>query len=71
MSYGQRTMPQRRFSPGTVGGLDGPWGPQSAEHAGVLILTHGEFADEAAAQLGHRRSTNMQHAMLSANAFSG
>jgi hypothetical protein len=69
IEYGRRTLPQRRLSPGAVGGLDGPAGPLGPEHARALILTFGAFADGAAAQRGYRHFTDMQQAMLSADGF--
>lgn len=68
-SYGQLVLPQRRMSPGAVGGLDGPDGAVGPEHAGALTLTFGAFADNASAQHGYRQFTDIQHAMLSAAGF--
>jgi hypothetical protein len=62
-------LPQRRISPGAVGGLDGPAGPLGPEHAGALTLTFGAFADDGSAQRGYRHFTDMQAAMLSAEGF--
>lgn len=69
IAYGQRVLPQRRVSPGAVGGLDGPAGPLGPELAGALTLTFGAFADDRNAQRGYRHFTDMQHAMLSADGF--
>jgi heme-degrading monooxygenase HmoA len=69
IAYGQRVLPQRRVSPGAVGGLDGPAGPLGPELAGALTLTFGAFADEASAQRGYRHFTDIQHAMPSAEGF--
>jgi hypothetical protein len=69
MAYGQRLLPQRRMSPGAVGGLDGPCGPLGPELAGALTLTFGAFADDSRAQRGYRHFADMQHAMTSAEGF--
>jgi hypothetical protein len=69
MAYGARTLPQRRMTPGAVGGLDGPAGPLGPEVAGALTLTFGAFADDANAQRGYRHFTDMQVSMLSADGF--
>jgi heme-degrading monooxygenase HmoA len=69
MEYGARVLPQRRMTPGAVGGLDGPAGPLGPETAGALTLTYGAFADDAGAQRGYRHFTDMQHQMLSAPGF--
>ena len=69
MSYGMATLPQRRLTPGAVGGLDGPAGPLGPESAGALTLTYGAFADDANAQRGYRHFTDMQASMLSADGF--
>ncbi|MDT4941989.1 MAG: hypothetical protein QOJ34_2078 [Pseudonocardiales bacterium] len=69
MAHGQRVLPQRRLTPGVVGGLDGPAGPLGPELAGALTLAFGAFADEASAQRGYRHFTDMQQAMLSADGF--
>jgi hypothetical protein len=68
-AYGQRVLPQRRWTPGAVGGLDGPEGPLGPELAGALTLTYGAFADDADAQRGYRHFTDMQCALLSAEGF--
>ena len=69
VAYGQRVLPQRRMSPGSVGGLDGPEGPLGPELAGALTLTFGAFKEDSQAQRGYRHFTDMQHAMLSAEGF--
>lgn len=69
MAYGQRVLPQRRMTPGAVGGLDGPAGPLGPEHAGALTLTFGSFAEDERAQRGYRHFADMQSAMLSADGF--
>jgi hypothetical protein len=66
--YVRRVLPQRRMTPGAVGGLDGA-GNLGPEHAGALVLTFGAFADEESAQRGYRQFTDMQAAMLSAEGF--
>ena len=68
-AYGQQVLPQRRWTPGAVGGLDGPAGPLGPELAGALTLTFGAFAEESAAQRGYRHFADMQRAMLSADGF--
>lgn len=67
--YGAQVLPQRRMSPGAVGGLDGPSGPLGPELAGALTLAFGAFADDAGAQRGYRAFADIQHAMLSADGF--
>jgi hypothetical protein len=69
IAYGARVLPQRRMTPGAVGGLDGPAGPLGPELAGALTLTFGAFADDASAQRGYRHFTDMQQAMLAADGF--
>lgn len=69
MAYGQRILPQRRFTPGAVGGLDGPAGPLGPELAGALTLAYGAFSNDAGAQRAYRAFTDMQQAMLSADGF--
>ena len=69
MAYGQRVLPQRRWTPGAVGGLDGPAGPLGPELAGALTLTYGSFADNDSAQRGYHHFTDIQQAMLSADGF--
>jgi hypothetical protein len=69
MAYGAQLLPQRRMTPGAVGGLDGPDGPIGPEHAGALTLTFGAFADDASAQRGYRHFTDIQDAMLTAAGF--
>jgi heme-degrading monooxygenase HmoA len=69
MAYGQQTLPERRWTPGAVGGLDGPGGSLGPESAGALTLAYGAFADDALAQRGYRAFTDMQRAMLSAEGF--
>jgi heme-degrading monooxygenase HmoA len=66
--YGGRVLPQRRMTPGAVGGLDGK-GNLGPEHAGALVLTFGAFADDESAQRGYHQFTDMQRAMLSAEGF--
>jgi hypothetical protein len=68
-AYGQRVLPSRRWTPGAVGGLDGPEGPLGPELAGALTLTYGAFADDASAQRGYRHFTDIQKAMLGAAGF--
>lgn len=69
MAYGAKVLPQRRLTPGAVGGLDGPAGPLGPEFAGALVLTFGAFADDANAQRGYRHFADIQNAMLSADGF--
>jgi hypothetical protein len=69
MAYGQQRLPDRRMSPGAVGGLVGPAGPVGPEFAGALTLAFGAFADATSAQRGYCKFTDMQHAMLSADGF--
>ena len=69
VAYGQRVLPQRRMTPGAVGGLDGPAGPLGPEHAGALTLAFGTFADDEHAQRGYRQFTDIQRAMLDARGF--
>lgn len=69
IAYGRQCLPQRRMSPGAVGGLDGPAGPIGPEAAGALTLVFGAFADDPSAQRGYRHFTDMQCAMLSAPGF--
>jgi hypothetical protein len=69
IQYGQQVLPQRRMSPGAVGGLDGPAGPLGPETAGALTLTYAAFADDDGAQRGYRAFTDMQQAMLAADGF--
>lgn len=69
MAYGQQVLPQRRMTPGAVGGLDGPGGLVGPESAGALTLTFGAFADDDGAQRGYRHFTDMQSRMLSAEGF--
>jgi hypothetical protein len=69
IAYGQRVLPQRRMTPGAVGGLDGPAGPLGPELAGALTLAFGAFADDAGAQRGYRQFADIQSSMLSAPGF--
>lgn len=69
IAYGAQVLPQRRMTPGAVGGLDGPEGPLGPELAGALTLAFGAFADDSSAQRGYRAFTDIQHAMLSADGF--
>jgi hypothetical protein len=69
MEYGARVLPQRRMTPGAVGGLDGPAGPLGPEAAGALTLTFGSFAADESAQRGYRHFTDIQQQMLSAPGF--
>jgi hypothetical protein len=69
MTYGAERLPQRRMSPGVVGGLDGPAGPLGPEVAGGLTLAYGAFADSESAQRGYRGFTDMQAAMYAADGF--
>lgn len=69
VAYGAQVLPQRRMTPGAVGGLDGPAGPLGPERAGALVLTFGAFADESNAQRGYRHFTDIQRSMLSADGF--
>ena len=66
--HGQATLPQRRFSPGAVGGLDGP-GNLGPEHAGALSLVYGTFADAESAQRGYQHFTDAQRGLLDAPGF--
>jgi hypothetical protein len=68
-AYGAQTLPTRRWTPGAVGGLDGPGGPLGPEVAGALTLTYGAFAENESAQRGYRHFTDMQKAMLTAEGF--
>ena len=67
--YGLQVLPQRRWTPGAVGGLDGPAGPLGPELAGALTLTYGAFAEDSAAQRGYRHFADIQKTMLSAAGF--
>ena len=49
IAYGGRVLPQRRMSPGAVGGLDGPGGAVGPEHAGALTIAYAAFATDAGA----------------------
>ncbi|HJQ42671.1 MAG TPA: hypothetical protein VJ831_06275 [Jatrophihabitantaceae bacterium] len=69
MAYGKDVLPQRRMSPGAVGGLDGSAGPLGPELAGALTVAYGAFADEQRAQRGYRQFADIQRAMLSADGF--
>jgi hypothetical protein len=69
IAHGQRVLPNRRISPGAVGGLDGPAGSVGPERAGALTLTFAAFADDDSAQRGYRNFADMQHAMYSAAGF--
>lgn len=69
MAYGAQLLPQRRMTPGAVGGLDGPRGPLGPELAGALTLAYGAFADAASAQRGYRAFADIQRAMLTADGF--
>jgi hypothetical protein len=66
--YGRSTLPQRRLSPGAVGGLDGP-GNVGPEHAGALSLVFGTFADSDSAQRGYQRFADAQCGLLDAPGF--
>jgi hypothetical protein len=68
-AYGRQVLPTRRWTPGAVGGLDGPEGPIGPEAAGALTLTYGAFVDDASAQRGYRHFADMQKAMLAADGF--
>jgi hypothetical protein len=68
MTYGQSQLPKRRFTPGAVGGLDGP-GNLGPEHAGALSLVYGSFASSGSAQHGYRRFTDAQSGLLDAPGF--
>ena len=67
-AYGQELLPRRRFTPGAVGGLDGP-GNAGPEQAGALSLVYGTFADNASAQRGYQRFTEAQCGLLDAPGF--
>jgi heme-degrading monooxygenase HmoA len=67
MQYGQQRLPQRRFTPGAVGALDGTG--EGPERAGALSLVYGSFPTAAAAQRGYRHFTDAQHALVSAPGF--
>lgn len=69
MEYGARMLPERRMTPGAVGGLDGPAGPLGPELAGALTLAYGSFADDESAQRGYRAFTDIQRTMLDADGF--
>jgi hypothetical protein len=69
MAYGASVLPQRRMTPGAVGGLDGPSGMLGPELAGALTLAYGAFADDASAQRGYRAFADIQRAMLDAPGF--
>jgi hypothetical protein len=66
--HGQAELPQRRFSPGAVGGLDGP-GNLGPENAGALSLVYGTFADATSAQRGYQHFTDAQVGLLNAPGF--
>jgi hypothetical protein len=69
IAYGQQVLPQRRMTPGAVGGLDGPAGPLGPESAGALTLAFGAFAEDASAQRGYQYFTDIQRSMLDAPGF--
>jgi hypothetical protein len=69
MAYGHEVLPQRRMTPGAVGGLDGPRGPLGPERAGALTLAYGSFATAANAQRGYRAFADIQRSMLDAAGF--
>jgi hypothetical protein len=68
LEYGQALLPQRRFSPGAVGALDGP-GNLGPESAGALSLVYGTFPDTGSAQRGYHRFTDAQRGLLDAPGF--
>jgi heme-degrading monooxygenase HmoA len=67
-AYGTGLLPQRRLTPGMVGGLAGPdnAGP---EQAGALSLVYGSFASSEAAQRGFRAFAEAQRSLLDAPGF--
>jgi hypothetical protein len=67
LQYGGSRLPQRRFTPGAVGALDGT--RQGPEHAGALSLVYGSFANDGSAQRGYHAFTDAQTALLSAPGF--
>jgi hypothetical protein len=67
-AYGMERLPARRFTPGAVGGLDGP-GNLGPEKAGALSLVYGTFADHASAQRGYQRFTEAQCGLLETPGF--
>lgn len=69
IEYGSRVLPQRRMTPGHVGGLDGPEGNAGPEQAGALTLVYGSFADAESAQRGFRSFTDAQRALLETPGF--
>lgn len=69
MAFGSLILPQRRMTPGAVGGLDAPGIPLGPERAGALSLAYGSFADDASAQRGYRAFADIQRAMLTAPGF--
>src|SRR3569623_318875 len=66
IAHGLKVLPQRRMTPGAVGGLDGPAGPLGPECAGALTLAFGAFAEDASAQRGYQYFTDIQRSMLDA-----
>jgi hypothetical protein len=68
MQYGASMLPERRFTPGAVGCLDGP-GNLGPEHAGALTLVFGSFADNDRAQRTYHRFTDAQCALRETPGF--
>jgi heme-degrading monooxygenase HmoA len=68
LEYGAVQLPERRWTPGAVGCVDGP-GNLGPEHAGALSLVFGSFSDAEKAQRTYRRFTDAQCAVRDAPGF--
>lgn len=66
--YGALKLPERRWTPGAVGCLDGP-GNLGPENAGALSLVYASFTDGARAQRAYRRFTDAQCAAVASPGF--
>jgi heme-degrading monooxygenase HmoA len=68
LGYGAVQLPERRWTPGAVGCLDGP-GNLGPESAGALTLVFGSFSDPGKAQRSYRRFTDAQRGVRDAPGF--
>ncbi|HEV2889014.1 MAG TPA: hypothetical protein VGX28_01420 [Frankiaceae bacterium] len=68
LRYGAERLPERRWTPGAVGCLEGPGG-LGPENAGALSLVFGSFASSEKAQRSYRRFTDAQCALREAPGF--